>query len=104
MSRLREIYKYNKKNKDTIVEEIESNLNIVIENENSVFSDFTDAMDHDYDLPITKDCLVYYLTGQICSKFSKYRECEICQSAFSNSENDINSNYSFSRISYLRRR
>ena len=63
MSELKRIYKTNKK--ESFVKKIEEKLNVVIEKEDSDFMDFTNATDHDYNLPYVVDCLMYYITGQI---------------------------------------
>ena len=39
---------------------------MVIDKEDSAFIDFTNAIDHDYDLPYVVDCLMHYITGAIC--------------------------------------
>ena len=65
---------------------------------NSDFSDFTDAIDHDYDVPIIRDCLIYFLTGQICKNFSKFRECENCRSGFFYSVQEMTQHHPWARI------
>ena len=85
MSELKRIYKTNKK--ESFVKKIEEKLNVVIEKEDSDFMDFTNATDHDYNLPYVVDCLMYYITGQICQNLKK-RNCMDCKSAIFYSAND----------------
>ena len=59
MSELQKIYKTYKK--ESFVKIIEEKLNVVIEKEDSDFMDFTNATDHDYDLPYVVDSLMYYI-------------------------------------------
>ena len=61
-------------------------LNLVIEQNDSDFTDFTNAIDHDYNLPYVKKCLMYFVTGTICKDFTKFTKCEVCRTAFFESE------------------
>ena len=63
MSRLKEIFKSEKKS--SVVDEIKKKLNVVINQEDADFSDFTNALDHDYDLPPVVECLKYFVTDQV---------------------------------------
>ena len=49
MSELKEIYNADKK--ESSIKRIQEKLNILIEKEDSHFVDFTNATDHDYELP-----------------------------------------------------
>ena len=46
-----EVFKSEIQNKEAVVAEIKDKLNITIARE--IFSDFTDVIDHEYDVPIT---------------------------------------------------
>lgn len=67
MTRLNEIYNYNEKK--SFVEEIKNKLNVVISQDDNDFRDFINATDHDYDLPYVTQCLLYFVTGNICKEF-----------------------------------
>ena len=99
ISKLKELYKSSKERKQTIIANIRSKLNIAIVTEISDSSDFTDAIDHDYALPIVRDCLICFLTGQVCKKVSQFRKCKVCRSSgFFYFEEETTGNYSFARI------
>ena len=85
MSELKEIYNADKK--ESSIKRIQEKLNILIEKEDSHFVDFTNATDHDYELPYVVDCFMYYITGQICQKLEN-RNCVYCESALFCSAND----------------
>ena len=80
MCRLKEIFRSEKKS--SIIQEIKEKLTVVINNEDSDFADFTNAVDHDYDLPPVVDCLIYFVTGQLSKNFAKFTKCEVCRSGF----------------------
>lgn len=82
MSELKEIFaSKNKKTKQILIQEIKAKLNIVIEQKDD-FSDFIAPTDHDYDLPYVVQCLMYFVTGNLCKKFQAFAKCETCKSEF----------------------
>lgn len=86
MTRLKEIYKSRESNeKMSFIEEIKNKLNVVISQDDNDFTDFMIAVDHDYDLPYVTQCLMYFVTGNICKEFS-FTKCDICRPAFVNME------------------
>ena len=80
MCRLKEIFKSEKKS--SVIQEIKEKLNVVINNEDSDFGNFINAVDHDYDLPPVVDCLMYFVTGQVSKNFAKFTKCEVCRNGF----------------------
>ena len=84
MSKLKEIYKTDKK--QSFLEDIKEKLNFVIAQNDNDFTDFTNAVDHDYDLPYIVQCLMYFVTGNICKDFAKFTKCDVCRCEFFDSE------------------
>ena len=80
MSRLREIFKSD--NKSSAVNEIKEKLNVVINQKDTDFSDFTNASDHFYGLPPVVECLKYFIAGQVCQSLKKFTKCEVCRYGF----------------------
>lgn len=80
MAKLKEIFNTDK-NK-SLISEIKDKLNVVISKEDGDFNDFTNAIDHDYDLPYVIDCLMYFVTGQVSKNLKQYLKCEVCSTAF----------------------
>lgn len=82
ISRLKEIYKSNKK---SCFEEIKSKLKVVVENDHSDFSDFITIAEHDYSLPELIDCLLFFTMESVCQYIKKKVKCELCLSSFMSS-------------------
>lgn len=99
VSKLKELFKAHRNNFSAI-EEIKSKLEIVINKEDSEFSDFTNAIDHDYDLPPIIECLIYFVIGQITKKIKEFTKCEICLNSlfYSKEKSILIENYPFARI------
>ena len=87
ITRIKEIYGTDIKNKSKALNEIKDKLNVVI-SADADFTDFTNAVDHDYVLPEVIDCLVYYSTGILCKRLQSYIICKVCRAAFLSSVND----------------
>ena len=62
ISKLKELHQSNSK---SAIQEIREQLKAIIDCEDTNFSDFVDAVAHDYALPAVKDCLIFYTTGRI---------------------------------------
>ena len=93
---------YNADKKESSIKRIQEKLNILIEKEDSDFLDFTNATDHDYELPYVVDCLMYYITGEICQKLEN-RNCVDCKSACERRKCKSNSIKSpYSKIDHFR--
>ena len=84
--RLKELYSSRKK---SAIEDIKNKLQIVINDDNSDFSEFVNAVDHDYDLPPIVDCLIYYTAEIVCTKHLKMLTCSLCKNAFINTVGSV---------------
>lgn len=97
MSQLREIFKSDQKK--SFIEEIKGKLNIVIQQRDNDFTDFVNAIDHDYDNPYVIQCLMYFVTGNICKNFVEFTKCDVCRTGFLTSEkNSFISNHPISQL------
>ncbi|XP_051163849.1 uncharacterized protein LOC127283184 [Leptopilina boulardi] len=102
MSELKEIFKNNNnRTRQDFIKEIKEKLNIVIQKEDSDFSDFVNTTDHDYDLPYVVDCLMYFVAGNVAKKFWDFHKCELCRSEFIFSNENNNSAILNNSISQL---
>ena len=54
----------------------------VIDCEDTDFSDFVDAVAHDYPLPAVRDCLIFYTTGRITAYIKQHTQCSTCLNTF----------------------
>ena len=59
ISKLKEVHQSNSK---SVIHEIREKLKAIIDCEDIDFSDFIDAVAHDYALPAVRDCLIFYTT------------------------------------------
>ena len=80
MSKLKEIFISEKKS--SVVDEIKKKLNVLINQEDADFSDFTNVSDRDNDLPPFVECLKYFVTGQVCKNLRNFTTCEVCRFEF----------------------
>lgn len=80
ISNLKELYK--KKNKNVLRDEIRDKLKAVIEHDDTDFSDFVNAVDHDYSIPSVSNCLIYYTTGCLVKFIKKKIKCVNCLKTF----------------------
>ena len=87
IARIKEIYGTAKDKKSEALNEIKEKLNIVIREEDD-FSNFMNALDHDYTLPEVVDCIIYYSTGLLCQRLNSYIKCTVCRVAFLSSVNE----------------
>lgn len=75
ISKLKELFKTEKV---SAIDEIKKKLELIIECDDSDFSDFVDAVEHDYGLPEVTQCLIFYTTGRVAAFIKKTTNCETC--------------------------
>nr|XP_034190500.1 uncharacterized protein LOC117608882 [Osmia lignaria] len=51
---------------------------------------------HDYTMPATVDCIIYFITGRICQQLLKFVQCCICKQAVTANKNNYNAKEKFS--------
>ena len=76
---MKELHQSNSK---SAIQEIREKLKAIIDCEDTDFSDFVDAVAHDYALPAVRDCLIFYTTGRITAYIKQHTQCSTCLNAF----------------------
>ena len=69
-------------NSKSAIQEIRENLKAIIDCKDTDFSDFVDAVAHDYALQAVRDCLIFYTTGRITAYIKQHTQCSTCLNAF----------------------
>ena len=75
---MKELHQSNSK---SAIQEIREELKAIIDCEDTHFSDFVDAVAHDYALPAVRDCLIVYTTGHITAYIKQQTLSSTCLNA-----------------------
>lgn len=79
ISKLKELFTSNEKSS---LDEIKQKIQIVVDDPDSVFTDFINEVDHDYDTPEILNCTLFYTTACVCKFIKKRVKCTECLKAF----------------------
>lgn len=80
LTEIKSLYQKSKENRELLINTIKSKLNKAIRIDDWNIYDIFESK-HDYPMPATLDCIIYYITGRVCHQLLQFTKCFSCRQA-----------------------